>query len=109
MIDVEVGWMIVSSLSPLLFAVGAAGVFVRRSSLAMMAGILFMIFAAVLGLVGFDLRSALQGDAEASAGQALGVALVIVVAAQVIVAVVLLVARVRIAARKADASGVTPW
>ncbi len=106
MIDPGFALAVVSWLSPLLFGVGVAGVFARRSSLAMMTSVQFMVFAAVLALVGFDLRHALSGTAEGATGQGLGVSVMIFLAAQTVVTASLLLARARTAARK---GGTVPW
>ena len=105
MVDPDLARLVVSVLSPLLFGVGVAGVFARRSSLAMWAGIQVMIFASVLALLGFDLRSAAAAQGSA-VGQGFGVTLVLLLAAQAVVATALLIARSRAAGRK---EGSLPW
>jgi len=100
MIDPDLARLVVTVLSPVLFGVGVAGVFARRSSLAMLAAIQVMVLAAVLTFVGFDL------DSSTSGGQGFGVTLVLLLAGQAVIATALLVARVRIAARKESS---LPW
>lgn len=102
MVDPELARLVASLLSPLLFGVGVAGVFARRSSLAILAGIQLMILASVLVLVGFDMREA----AGTATGQGFGVTLILLLAAQAVIASALLVARVRAAGRK---EGSLPW
>ncbi|MDP6978778.1 MAG: hypothetical protein QF570_09285 [Myxococcota bacterium] len=106
MIDPGFALGVISWLSPLLFGVGVAGVFARRSSLAMMTSLQLMVSAGVLALVGFDLRHALAAAGAGATGQGFGVSAVILLAAQTVVTASLLIARARTAARK---GGPVPW
>ena len=102
MVEPELARLVASVLSPLLFGVGVAGAFMRRSSLGMLAGIQLMVLASALLLVGFD---GAHGEGSAG-GQGFGITLVLLLAAQAVIATALLIARVRAAGRK---EGSLPW
>jgi NADH-quinone oxidoreductase subunit K len=81
---VDVEWYIV--LSSLLFAVGAAGVLIRRSPLVILLSLELMLNAGNLALVAF---SRMLGDAD---GQVFAVVVMVVAACEVVVGLGLIVA-----------------
>jgi NADH-quinone oxidoreductase subunit K len=80
----DVEWYIV--LSALLFAVGAAGVLIRRSPLVILLSLELMLNAGNLALVAF---SRMLGDAD---GQVFAVVVMVVAACEVVVGLGLIVA-----------------
>jgi NADH:ubiquinone oxidoreductase subunit K len=80
----DVEWYLV--LSALLFAVGAAGVLIRRSPLVILLSLELMLNAGNLALVAF---SRMLGDAD---GQVFAVVVMVVAACEVVVGLGLIVA-----------------
>ncbi|MGH2982043.1 MAG: NADH-quinone oxidoreductase subunit NuoK [Solirubrobacterales bacterium] len=83
----DVEWYIV--LSALLFAIGAAGVLIRRSPLVILLSLELMLNAGNLALVAF---SRMLGDAD---GQVFAVFVMVVAACEVVVGLGLIVAMYR--------------
>lgn len=102
MVDPGFASGLVAWVSPLLFGLGLAAVFARRSSLAMLIGLQWMFAAAALAFVGFDLRGVAAAPDAAPGGSAIVVTTALFAAAQSVFAIALFVARARIASRKGN-------
>lgn len=89
-------------LSAVLFGLGIVGVFARRSSLAMLMSFQLMAAASVLALAGFDAQRLARAHEAPASGQALGVLILTLCAAQGMIALGLLIARRRLERRRTE-------